>query len=77
MMSTKQTAIPEGTNDMNTDHSLQSREGAQVNSTRKIALVAGVLFVITFITSIPAQLLLYRMGVSPEAAMVRLLYRAV
>ena len=30
-----------------------------MNATRKVALVAGVLFVITFITSIPAQLLLY------------------
>jgi Domain of unknown function (DUF4386) len=30
-----------------------------MNATRKIALVAGVLFIITFITSIPAQLLLY------------------
>jgi len=30
-----------------------------VNSARKIALVTGVLFVITFITAIPAQLILY------------------
>jgi hypothetical protein len=30
-----------------------------MNSARKIALVAGVLLVITFITSIPAQLILY------------------
>ena len=29
-------------------------KGAQVTSTRKIALVAGVLFLITFATSIPA-----------------------
>lgn len=54
MISTKQTAIPEGTNDMNT-----ARKGVRANSTRKIALVAGVLFIITFITSIPAQLILY------------------
>jgi hypothetical protein len=59
MISTKQTAIPEGPNDMKTDHSLHSREGGQMNSTRNIARVAGVLFLITFITSIPAQLLLY------------------
>ena len=31
-----------------------------MNSTRKIALVTGVLFVITFITAIPAQLFLYQ-----------------
>jgi hypothetical protein len=34
-------------------------KGSEVNSTRRIALAAGVLFLITFITSIPAQLLLY------------------
>ena len=31
----------------------------QVGTTRKIALVTGILMIITFITSIPAQLLLY------------------
>src|SRR5947209_14805393 len=31
----------------------------QVNATRKIALVTGILMIITFITSIPAQFLLY------------------
>src|SRR5580693_6397474 len=31
-----------------------------MSSTRKTALIAGVLFLITFITSIPAALLLYR-----------------
>ncbi|MGH2345401.1 MAG: DUF4386 domain-containing protein [Chloroflexota bacterium] len=31
----------------------------QMNATRKIALVTGILMIITFITSIPAQLLLY------------------
>src|SRR5271165_5576847 len=31
----------------------------QVNATRKIALVTGILMIITFITSIPAQLVLY------------------
>jgi hypothetical protein len=30
-----------------------------VNSTRRIALVTGVLFIITFIAAIPAQLVLY------------------
>jgi len=30
-----------------------------MHSTRKIALVTGILFIVTFITSIPAQLLLY------------------
>ena len=54
MISTTQTAIPEGTNDMNT-----ARKGVLMNSTRKTALAAGVLFLITFVTSIPAQLLLY------------------
>jgi hypothetical protein len=67
MMSTKRTAISEGSNDGKTDHSLQSREGVQANSTRKIALVTGVLFVITFITSIPAQLLLYHPLLSDPA----------
>src|SRR5437588_5866233 len=32
---------------------------AQMDSTRKIALIAGVLFIVTYITSIPAQLILY------------------
>ena len=54
MISTKQTAIPEGTTEVTT-----ARQGAPMSSTRKIALAAGVLFLITFITSIPAQLLLY------------------
>jgi hypothetical protein len=31
-----------------------------MSSTRKTALIAGVLFLITFVTSIPAALLLYR-----------------
>jgi hypothetical protein len=59
VISTKQTAIPEGSKNGKTDHSLHSREGVQANSTRKIALVVGVLFLITFVTSIPAQFLLY------------------
>src|SRR5947209_11144897 len=59
MISTKQTAIPEGSKNGKTNHSLHSRKGAPMSSTRKIALAAGVLFLITFITSIPAQLLLY------------------
>jgi hypothetical protein len=54
MISTKQTAIPEGTSDAYT-----ARKGVPMTATRKTALAAGVLFLITFITSIPAQLLLY------------------
>jgi hypothetical protein len=42
-------------------------KGSEVNSTRKIALVAGVLFLITFITSIPAQLILYHPLLSDPA----------
>lgn len=38
-----------------------------MNPTRKIALVTGVLFIITFITSIPAQLLLYHPLLSDPA----------
>jgi hypothetical protein len=38
-----------------------------MNANRKIALVAGVLFVITFITSIPAQLILYHPLLSDPA----------
>ena len=38
-----------------------------MNATRKIALVAGVLFIITFITSIPAQLILYHPLLSDPA----------
>jgi Domain of unknown function (DUF4386) len=34
-------------------------QGAQVDSTRKTALIAGVLFLITYITAIPAAFLLY------------------
>jgi Domain of unknown function (DUF4386) len=34
-------------------------QGAQVDSTRRTALVAGVLFLITYITAIPAAFLLY------------------
>jgi hypothetical protein len=67
VMSTKQATVTEGTNDINTNQSLQSREGAQVNSTRKIALVAGILMIITFITSIPAQLVLYHPLLSDPA----------
>ena len=35
------------------------RKGVQVNATRKAALVTGVLFIITYVTSIPARLFLY------------------
>jgi hypothetical protein len=59
MIGTKQTAIPEATSRRNGNHSDQSRGEAQMSSSRKTALVVGVLFIITFITSIPAQLLLY------------------
>ena len=38
-----------------------------MNPTRKIALVTGILFIITFITSIPAQLLLYHPLLSDPA----------
>jgi len=54
MIATKQTAIPEATTERNT-----SRQGTQVSSTGRIGLVAGVLFLITFITSIPAQFVFY------------------
>jgi Domain of unknown function (DUF4386) len=54
MISAKHTALSEGANGMNTP-----RKGAQVDSTRKIAFVAGALFLITFITSIPAQFVFY------------------
>jgi hypothetical protein len=67
VINTKQIARPEGTNGKNTDHSLHSRAGAPMSSTRKIALAAGVLMVITFITSIPAQLLLYHALLSDPA----------
>ena len=59
MISTKQTPIPEGSKNGKTDHSLNARKGVQENSTRKIALAAGVLMVITFITSIPAFFVAY------------------
>ena len=36
-----------------------TNEKSPVSSTRKTALIAGALFVITFLTSIPAALLLY------------------
>ena len=39
----------------------------QVNATRKIALVTGILMIITFITSIPAQLVLYHPLLSDPA----------
>jgi len=38
-----------------------------MHSTRKIALVTGILFIITFITSIPAQLVLYHPLLSDPA----------
>jgi Domain of unknown function (DUF4386) len=38
-----------------------------MNATRKIALVTGVLFIVTFITSIPAQLILYHPLLSDPA----------
>ena len=59
MITTKQSAIPEGTNGRTTDHPLHHRDGIEGNSTRKIAFVAGVLFLITFVTSIPAQFVFY------------------
>jgi hypothetical protein len=67
MISTKLTAIPKGTNGMKTDDSLHSRAGAAMSSARKIALVAGLLMIITFITSIPAQLALYHPLLSDPA----------
>jgi Domain of unknown function (DUF4386) len=39
----------------------------QVNATRKIALVTGILMIITFITSIPAQAVLYHLLLSDPA----------
>jgi hypothetical protein len=54
VITTKPTAIPKGANDMNT-----AQKGVPMSWSRKVALAAGVLFLITFITSIPAQLLLY------------------
>ena len=44
---------------MTTAFGTTTTKRAQMDRTRKIALAAGVLMVITFITSIPAQLLLY------------------
>jgi len=35
------------------------RKGVPMDSNRRTALVTGVLFIITFVTSIPAALLLY------------------
>jgi Domain of unknown function (DUF4386) len=45
----------------------RSRKGIQVTATRKIALVTGVLFIITFLGSIPAQLILYHPLLSDPA----------
>jgi Domain of unknown function (DUF4386) len=36
-----------------------AEEGFQVDSNRRLSFVAGVLFIITFVTSIPAALFLY------------------
>src|SRR5947209_19228540 len=44
---------------MTTAFGTTTTKRAQMDRTRKLALAAGVLMVITFITSIPAQLLLY------------------
>ena len=44
---------------MTTAFGTTTTKRAQMDRTRKIALAAGVLMIITFITSIPAQLLLY------------------
>jgi hypothetical protein len=44
---------------MTTAFGTTTTKRAQMDPTRKIALAAGVLMIITFITSIPAQLLLY------------------
>jgi hypothetical protein len=65
MLSTKRTAAMHGDNDMNTHRRAAAREGdghmhPTQQTARTIALVAGVLFIITFITSIPAQLILYQ-----------------
>src|SRR5919206_99617 len=55
MTSTRQTAVIKGDNDMNTDRQTTTA----VATPRTIALVTGVLFVITYLTSIPPVLFLY------------------
>jgi hypothetical protein len=54
-------ARPEATTPVGTRRvaDLVNGEGVRVDSTRKIAFVAGALFVITFLASIPAALFLY------------------
>ena len=55
MTSTRQTAVIKGDNDMNTDRQTTTA----VATPRTIALVTGVLFVITYLTSIPPVLFFY------------------
>src|SRR5918912_1024231 len=55
MTSTRQTAVIKGDSDMNTDRQTTTA----VATPRTIALVTGVLFVITYLTSIPPVLFLY------------------
>ena len=52
MTSTRQTAVIKGDNHMNTDRQTTTA----VATPRTIALVTGVLFVITYLTSIPPVL---------------------
>jgi hypothetical protein len=46
------------------------RTGVQVSATRKIALVTGILMLMTFLTSIPAQLILYHPLLSDPATYI-------
>jgi len=64
MISTKRTVGTQGDNDMNTHRRAAAREGdghmhPTQQTARTIALVTGVLFIITYITSIPPVLFLY------------------
>ena len=70
MISTKQAAILEGSKNGRTNYSQQSQEGVQDSSTRKIAFVAGALFIVTFITSIPAQFVFYHPLLSDPAKFI-------
>lgn len=64
MMSTKPTAVHDGA-------ALSTgRTGVPVNATRQIALVTGILMLITFITSIPAQLILYHLLLTDPATYI-------
>jgi hypothetical protein len=70
MIGTKHTARPEATNGASANRSMQFHGKAPMSPSRKTAFVVGLLFIITFITSIPAQFICYHAVLSDPATYI-------